>query len=152
MTLQVRRNDWPDEKSFRAIQQIVEKIRSLENIIGSQDGDVWTPTHTLVANLDGSTVFQGHYIRFGNTVHAGVKVSVNPTAPGVETKLGISLPIASDFNSENDCSGVAGASGIAGQVAAVRADPTNNRAELVWIAGDISNQSMYLMFSYEVVE
>lgn len=111
----------------------------------------WTPILVNVANLDGSTAFEGQYIRVGATVHAACKVSVDPTAPGVETKLGIPLPVASNFGAEEDCVGSAGTPGIAGQVGAVRADAANNRAELVFIAADVSDQAMDIVFTYEVI-
>lgn len=112
---------------------------------------VYTPALTNVANLDGSTAFECQYLRVGTTVHVAGKVSVNPTAGGAATRLGIALPVASDFGAEEDCAGAAFASGIAGQGAAIRGDAANNRAELIFIAADLTDQPMYFSFSYQVL-
>lgn len=47
--------------------------------------------------------------------------------------------------------GAAFASAIAAQGAAILGDATNNRAQMQWVAGDITNQSMFFTFSYEVI-
>lgn len=111
----------------------------------------FTPTLTNAANLDASTAYAGFYLQLMNVVIYAGKADVDPTAPGVETRLGIELPVASAFANQHDCAGVAFASGIAGQGAAIRADAVNDRAEMVWIAGDISNQPMYYIAIYSVI-
>jgi hypothetical protein len=78
------------------------------------------------------------------------RVDVDPTA-AVATQLGISLPIASNLANPNECAGTAFASGIAGQGAAIRGDTTNDRAEMVWIAVDLSNQPMYYQLAYRII-
>lgn len=112
---------------------------------------IYTPALTNVANLDGSTAFECHYIRVGNEVFVSGKVSVDPTAPASLTQLGIGLPIASNIAAEENCGGVAFAADIAGQGAAIRGDAANNRAEMAWIAGDVTNQAMHFSFAYRVI-
>jgi len=87
----------------------------------------------------------------GATVTVSGKVSVNPTLAATTTQLGISLPIASNVGAEEDVGGAAFASGIAGQGAAIRGDAANDRAEMVWISGDITNQNMFFIFQYQVI-
>jgi hypothetical protein len=111
---------------------------------------VYTPTLTNVANLDASTAYSCQYVRVGSVVTVSGQVDVDPTAAAA-TQLGLSLPIASNFANANECAGTAFASGIAGQGAAIRGDATNNRAELVWIAGDLTNQPMFFSFIYRVI-
>ena len=113
------------------------------------DGGVYTPTLANVANLDGSTAYVCQYSRHGNMVTVSGKVDVNPTA-AVATRLGISLPIASAFTVAEDCGGVAFALAIAGQGAAILADAVNDRAQMEWIAGDLTNQPMHFSFMYRV--
>lgn len=110
----------------------------------------YTPTLTNVANLDASAAYQCQYLRLGNTVMVSGKVDVDPTA-GAATQLGISLPVASNFGAAEDCAGAAAASGIAGQSAAIIADTTNDRAEMQWIAVNLTNQPMYFTFGYQVI-
>lgn len=111
----------------------------------------YTPTLTNVANLDGSTAFECQYLRIGSTVVVSGKVSVDPTLAATSTQLGISLPIASNFGAQEDCSGCAFASGVAGQGAAILGDSTNDRAQMQWVASDLTNQPMYFTFTYQVI-
>lgn len=112
---------------------------------------VYTPTLTNVANLDGSTAFECQYLRVGSVVTVSGKVSVDPTTTATSTQLGISLPIASNLGAEEDCAGTAFASAIASQGAAIKADATNNRAQMQWIAGDVTNQLLFFSFTYQVI-
>ncbi len=111
----------------------------------------YTPALVNVANLDASTAYQCQYLRLGNTVFVSGLVDVNPTLTATATQLGISLPIASNLGAVEDCAGAAAASGIAGQSAAIIGDAANNRAEMQWVAGDITNQPMYFTFGYQVI-
>ena len=104
-----------------------------------------------MANLAASTAYECQYLRVGSVVTVSGKVDVDPTAPAAVTQLGISLPIASNLGAQEDCAGAAFASAIAGQGAAIRGDAANNRAEMAWVTGDITNQPMYFVFSYVVI-
>lgn len=116
----------------------------------SLDSGHYTPTLTNVLNLAASTAFQCQWLRVGNTVHVSGRVDVDPTAAG-STQLGITLPVASNLGAAEDCAGCAFASGIAGQGAAILADATNDRAQMQWVAVDLTNQPMYFTFTYEVL-
>lgn len=117
----------------------------------SSTTQTYTPTLTNVANLDASTAYACQYLRVGNTVIVSGKVDVDPTTPATLTQLGISLPVASALAAAEQVGGTAFASGIAGQGAAVRGDATNDRAEMTWISGDVTNQPMYFVFAYQVL-
>lgn len=110
----------------------------------------YTPTLTNVTNVGASTAYQCQYFQVNNVVTVTGKVDIDPTAGGL-AQLGISLPVASNLGAAEDCAGVAFASGIAGQGAAILGDATNNRAEMNFIAVDTTNQPMYFSFSYEVI-
>lgn len=110
----------------------------------------YTPTLTNVANLDGSTAYQCQFLQVGSAVIVSGKVDVDPTAAGL-TQLGISLPVASNLGAAEDCAGVAFASGIAGQGAAILGDAANNRASMEWIAVDLTAQPMWFTLQYEVI-
>ncbi len=118
--------------------------------LGFADG-TYTPGLTNVANLTASTAYACQYMRVGNTVTVSGRVDIDPTLAATATQLGIDLPIASNFANANECGGMAAASGIAAQVAAIRADAANNRAELVYISGDVTNQPMYFSLTYLVI-
>lgn len=112
----------------------------------------YTPTLTNVANLDASTAYECQWLRVQDMVTVSGKVDVDPTAAG-NTQLGISLPpfAPSNFGAEEDCGGAAASPTIAGQSAAIRADAANNRAEMVWIAVDLTNQPMFFSFTYQMI-
>lgn len=111
----------------------------------------YTPTLTNVANLDASTAYETLYVRTGAHVLVAGRVDVDPTLTATATQLGISLPVSSNLGATEDCCGTAFASGIAGQGAAIRGDAANNRAEMVWVSSDVTNQPMYFTFVYEVI-
>jgi hypothetical protein len=118
--------------------------------IDTSSAGAYTPALTNVANLDASTAYECQYIRVGNNVHVSGRVDLDPTAAGA-VQLGIALPVASNIGATEDCAGVAFASGIAGQGAAITGDAANNRAELQFIAVDTTNQPMYFSFTYQVL-
>lgn len=119
--------------------------------IASLNFNNYTPTLTNVANLTASTPYACSWFRVGNMVTVSGKADVDPTLTATATQLGISLPVASNFAAQEDCAGTAFASGIASQGAAIRADAANDRAEMVWISTDVTNQPMYFIFTYEIL-
>lgn len=108
----------------------------------------YTPTLTSVANITSSTSFQAQYSRNGSFVTVTGRVDITPTTLlSTLTKLGISLPIASNFATTQNCAGVA-ASTI--ESASILSDSTNDRAELDYSAVTASG-AFYYSFSYEVI-
>lgn len=89
-------------------------------------------------------------MRLGDIVTVSGKVTIGPVATGVLTRLGLSLPAGSDFADEGDCGGVAVMSAILGDVAGIKADATNNRAEIAFVASQPSEQALTLLFQYVV--
>ena len=114
----------------------------------------YTPTLTNVANLDSSTPIQCQYLRVGSIVHVTGGVTVDPTAGAPTlTRLGISLPIASNLGAAEDCAGVACLDGANSTQAsaAIIGDATNNRAEMNWASFETISSTFSLSFSYEVI-
>lgn len=111
---------------------------------------IYTPILTNVANISASTAYSCQFMQVGNTVTISGKVDVDPALTATSTQLGISLPLFSNLGAAGNCAGTAFASGIAGQGAAILGDVTNNRAQMQWVAGDISNQPMYFSFTYRI--
>jgi parallel beta-helix repeat protein len=111
---------------------------------------VYTPTLTGVTNVAASTAYECQYAVVGKTVTVTGKVDVDPTSTG-STKLGISLPVASNLANAEDLAGVAFSPAVAGQGAAVLGDTTNDRAQMEWIAVDTSNRTMAFSFSYQIL-
>lgn len=134
---------------------VIEKVGTNEWYLfnGSVSQISWgtyTPTLFSVTNVAANTAYVCNYLRVGNSVTVSGKVDIDPTSTGV-TQLGISLPIASLLTAAEQCAGVAAASGIAGMSAAILGDATNDRAELQYIAVDVTNKAMYFTFTYTLL-
>lgn len=110
----------------------------------------YTPTLTNWENLDASTAYQCQYMRVGSMVTVSGRADVDPTAAATITKLGISLPIPSNFSEREQCGGTAFSGSVSGQGAAIRADYEHDRAEMIWFSQNIDNHDMYFTFTYEV--
>lgn len=134
-----------------SLGQLVSSGLTIPSALNNLTSGTYTPTLTNVANVAASTAYQCQYLRVGSTVTVSGKLDVDPTLAATSTQVGISLPVASNFGAAQDCGGVAFASGIAAQGAAILADSTNDRAQLQYVSSDITNQPMYFTFTYEVI-
>lgn len=114
------------------------------------DSGTYTPTLTGVVNVTGTTANQCFYSRNNSVVTVSGIISVDPTAAG-DVQVGISLPVASAFATAYQCAGVGGAPLIAGLVAAIIGDSTNDRAVMRWNAVDTTNQEIAFTFQYLIV-
>jgi hypothetical protein len=111
----------------------------------------YAPTITAVANVDSASA-SGDFIyqKISTVVSVAGTVNVDPTAAGVTTDVGISLPVASDFTAATDAAGTGGAQGN-DDVASVIADATNNRAVLRFTAAGTVSAAFRLNFMYVVM-
>ena len=83
------------------------------------DSGTYTPTLGGVSlNVASSSAFVCQWLRVGNVVTVSGMVGVDPILAGVITRLGISLPIASDFSVTQQCAGTisAGAPAASGVI------------------------------------
>lgn len=110
----------------------------------------YTPTLTNVANLDGSTAFDLQYVRIGSFVVVSGQVNMDPTANATQTTLGISLPIASAFTSVIQLGGTS-AGIVVNSSGSIRADDTNDRAQLSYISQTTANHTHTLIFAYQIL-
>jgi len=118
---------------------------------GGISAGVYTPIYAGVANLTALVGYSAQYIRVQNVVTVSGKLDADPLAAAAETALTISLPIPSSFTAEEQCCGVSSALAVSGQVAAIRAETTNDLAEMRWISSDVGNRSMYFTFTYRIL-
>lgn len=109
---------------------------------------LYTPTLTNVTNLDASSAFACQYTVTGRVVTVSGRVDVDPTAAAA-TRLGMSLPVASNFSTIAHCGGVAFSS--TGQGAAISADTANDRADFNFTATGTTNISMHFVFQYRII-
>jgi hypothetical protein len=141
---------WPWMLLAGQLMPVFDPSRAFLSLLDMAAG-VYTPTLTNVANLDAITSYEAQYIRVGTVVTVSGKVDADPTLAATSTKIGISLPVASNLGATEDCAGNATCPTIAGQIAAILADTANDRAQMEWIAGDVTNQPMYYTFLYQVI-
>ncbi len=113
--------------------------------------NIYTPTLTHVANLTASTPYSCQYLRVGGVVTVSGRVDVDPTTVTTLTQLGISLPIASNFTSTNECAGAGACGSLSGYSVAIQSDPTNDRAEMTWTPSDVANNAVFFTFTYRVI-
>lgn len=125
------------------------KVPTSGTVVGALDHGTYTPTLTGVTNVAASTAYVAQYLRLGNTVTVSGKVDIDVTAAGA-TELGISLPIASNLANQEDVGGTAVAYATI-ENAAIRADATNDRAAMLFVATTLTNQSWAFHFTYEVI-
>lgn len=107
----------------------------------------YTPTLTIVTNLDSVTPLLSFYNRRGNQVTVHGKFNADPTA-GANTAFRMSLPIASDLAAEQDVAGVAFGGNTTAEGARIFADATNNEATVQWLATTTVNAPWSFQFSY----
>jgi len=109
----------------------------------------YTPTRTIVTNLDSVTPGIFSYLRVGDCVFVSGVVASDPTASGL-TIFGLSLPIASAFSASYQANG----SGVAvpGFVAYIVADATNDRVEVtVPLNTSTTSYNTRIIFAYTVI-
>jgi hypothetical protein len=126
---------------------------STANVLRYNNGTTWndmavssstyTPTLTAVTNVSSSTASVLNYFRNGSMVHIIGKVTITATAAGT-TRLGMSLPIASNFTTNTDAVGFADFSGF------ILSDTTNDRLTLEFTAIDTISTEYGFMVTYVI--
>lgn len=115
---------------------------------------VYTPTLTGVANVD-AVVVQGAdwpYMRVGNVVTVSGQINIDPTAATTTTTVRVSLPVASNFaNSNTGLAGTMVETGGTGDVGAIRPDPTNDEAQIVYVPAGTGAKSFSVIFTYTII-
>jgi hypothetical protein len=116
----------------------------------TQGGNSYTPTAVTVANLDSASIpAPWFYIRINNIVMATGQVTCDPTTLGLTTDVRVTLPVASNFSSANDCQGGGGVQGT-DDVCTVLADTTNKEALIRFTANTTSATVPRVWMMYEI--
>ena len=111
----------------------------------------YSPTGTIVANLDSITMYGGSgYVRVNDiVVVAGAVLADATAAGGTATSLGVSVPVASNFGGVVQCTGVVG--GPLGMVGTITADVANDRAQMDWASQSTAAQTLTYIFLYRII-
>ena len=136
-------------KSHALIDALLD---SLILAMTTRGGSTWTPTLSNTTNVTASTAYQGQYIQVENTVHASVWLDADPTVAGL-CKIGLTLPIASNFASVQQCIGFGSSYVTAGPIELINvtADPVNKWANVEWNAAVLLNHGCLISFTYRVL-
>lgn len=115
------------------------------------DSGTYTPTISATTNITSTTVNGARYMKVGSVVTVSVNLDIDRTSSGFTT-LELSLPVASNFASRDDCAGFIGgeAAGSENQGGVV-ADATNDTAEASFTAASGGSAPYVVHFTYEVI-
>lgn len=116
------------------------------------DWNSYTPTVTGVANIDSVSVNGAQFMRVGGVVTVSGSLSANPTAAaGTITRIGISLPVASNIASAWYVAGAGGAtSNTIDEKCVILGDTTNDRAEMRFFSQNSSAHDVAFHFTYVI--
>ncbi len=109
----------------------------------------YTPSGTNTANMGTLGFYAANYLRVGNQVTVSGKVDVDATTTATGTGFRFTLPIASNLTNDQNLAGWIGAfspmeSGI------IRAESTNDQAQVEVIVQTAANHAMFYHFTYTV--
>ena len=126
---------------------VYDKIEALNLASG-----VWNPTLTDSANVGSSATGEFQYLRVGNTVTASGRISVDATTAATLTALLLTLPVASNFGSEEDLVGVASTDEVLGAPAGIiKASTGTDSAQLEYYPLTNAAHKVYCQFSYQIL-
>jgi len=112
---------------------------------------IYSPTATLVSNLDSVTAYSASYIQIGGAVFVAGVVTADATAAGATvTELGMSLPVASNLTQVTHLGGT-GLGLFLDAVVAIDADATNDRARMRWRSALTVATNFSYVYGYRVL-
>jgi hypothetical protein len=109
----------------------------------------WTPTLTNTTNVAASVAHLCQYMRIGDEVLVSGVVEIDPTAAAA-TVLKMSLPIASDFQGTEDCSGTVSFPGASATIGSVIPDTSTNELDFRFTAISTANGFYRFMAQYRI--
>lgn len=112
----------------------------------------YTPTLTAVANVAASTAYVTQYLRVGAVVTVSGHVQLTPTAANTDTRLRMTLPIASNLGSQSV--GGAGANistGLFGEGIGITGDTTNDEADFRCRPTSTAQRTYAFSFTYRII-
>lgn len=115
---------------------------------GAITSGTWTPTATIVSNLDSVTPLSGWYMRVGSVVSGGLRCGFDPTSSG-DVRFTLTLPVASDFATSANAAGTA-ASGSTLQ-GVVFANSTDDELDIIHGNAGTSAVTTWIHFTYQVI-
>lgn len=116
--------------------------------VGTIFSGTYTPTATIVTNIDAITPVSCQYMRVGNVITVSGQINIDPTTTA-GTAFELSLPIASNLSGGNTASGIC-ANGF-GDVLRMYGNSTNNTINCTGPVTDASARDYDFTFTYRIV-
>jgi fibronectin-binding autotransporter adhesin len=123
------------------------------NPTGTVTSGTYTPTLTSVANVDSTTAYSCQYLQVGTVVTVSGKATIDATTSLTLTRVGVSLPVASNFANDNECGGTCHAdiSASTSDNGLILADATNDRAEIRYEPINGNSHDFWFTFTYRII-
>lgn len=130
---------------------MTEQARRMWLSIPTLHFDTYTPTLTAVANVTALTAYACQYAQLGRFGFVSGQLGVDPTAGSTLTRVGLSLPVGSSLTAAGEVGGTAAQAELS-LAAAIRADATNDRAELAYTTtADVADRVWSFWFGYQIL-
>lgn len=110
----------------------------------------YQPNIINVTNIQTSSVQEMTYLRLGNFIVYGLRFFADVINPNVASEVGITIPFASNFGLFKEAPGVVTSPDQFGLAPSIRADITNDRFQVQWVAG--AGSSNYSFSAIGVME
>ncbi len=115
------------------------------------DAGLYTPTLTNGPNVAASTTFELQWMRIGDVVVVSGVLNLDPISGGINTLLGISLPVASNLGAVTDLGGT-GAGSLSPQNGGnIRGNIVTDVADLRCTPASAVNQAWAVIFQYQII-
>lgn len=115
----------------------------------------YTPTLTNVTNVASSTAYALQYDRNGSTVTVSGKIDITATTELLQSEIGVSLPIASNFSTDgqgNGGGGILNGSSATAYPLVIMSDATNDRISIRFVAPiDSAPVTLSFSFTYRII-
>ena len=78
-------------------------------------------------------------------------ITIKPNQSSKSTKVGISIPVASNIGATEDLAGTAQTTALQGQGAAIYGDAANDMAILEFVSNGSTSRTLYFTFMYQII-
>jgi hypothetical protein len=115
--------------------------------------DTYTPTITNVNNVGSSNPYACQYMRVGKVVTVSGTLDITATSNNTQTNFRVSLPIASNFATQQQCAGAGYKTNNTntGHGISVTADTTNNEAYFDYYETHGGADTFSFTFTYQII-
>lgn len=119
-------------------------------IVGPVIDGIYGPTLFNTTNVSSSISYKCQWMRIRNTITVSGKLELTATTTGLNTVLGISLPISTSILADEQCAGTAFSTEVSGMGAGILGSISDNRANLQFIASSMTSHIWAFTFTYSI--